>query len=319
MAAYRHLNTGAFADLIEDKGTTMQMKVAETGELKEIGAATFKRWWKLVPAETEETPDAVSETLKVSDSPAESTEAQNETEPVEPDKTPAEKPDANMETVEPQNEPEEIKPNTGAPLALSDVVKKLEELFNLLNGLYFENKLPRSVITVQSTPKAYGHCSTKKIWRSGVEGEGDAYYEINIGAEYLNRASENTAATMLHEMVHLYCRENELKETCQGVRYHNNLFKDEAESRDLEIEYSRAAGYSTTKPTEDLIEKLRAAGYVLEIPFARYTPEKEKKSSDRAKAHRYFCAVCGQEVRSTADLKLICGICEIPMEVERAG
>ena len=96
-------------------------------------------------------------------------------------------------------------------MKMSDVVTKLEGLFDILNRVYFENALPKPVITVQSTPKAYGHCSTKKIWSNDIAGQ----YEINIGAEYLNRPSANTAATMCHEMVHLYCLVNDIADTCQ--------------------------------------------------------------------------------------------------------
>ena len=88
------------------------------------------------------------------------------------------------ETAEPETHDE--------PMKMSDVVTKLESLFDILNRVYFDNALPKPVITVQSTPKAYGHCSTKKIWKS----ENDGQYEINIGAEFLNRPSANTAATM---------------------------------------------------------------------------------------------------------------------------
>ena len=48
--------------------------------------------------------------------------------------------------------------NTDEPMKMSDVVTKLEGLFDILNRVYFENALPKPVITVQSTPKAYGHC-----------------------------------------------------------------------------------------------------------------------------------------------------------------
>ncbi len=270
MTMYKHLKTGAVAELIEKGESVVNLKDVETGEVKEVGLSTFKRWWKAVPAEAE----------TVSENPVENTE----------------KPETEV-----------------APLALSDIVKKLESLFDLLNTLYFEGKLPRPVITVQSTPKYYGHCTTKKIWREGDE-EDNGQYEINIGAEYLNRPSENTAATMLHEMIHLYCRENDIAETSQRGRYHNKLFKQEAESRDLAIDYDRAIGYSITAPTEAFTSKLRDAGFTLEVPFARHTLTKGKKKADREKAHKYFCAGCGQEVRTTQELSLICGICEIPME-----
>jgi len=288
MNMYKHLNTGATAELIENTGLIVKMRVTETDEIKEMRVATFKRWWKPV---TERSSDSQNEPHH--------TGLENTGKP-----TPIENDSPELATSV-QNE---------KPLALSDIVKKLEDLFDTLNEIYFDGKLCRPIITVQSTPKYYGHCSTKKVWKSGTEGESEAYYEINIGAEHLNRPSENTAATMLHEMIHLFCRENDLDETCQNGRYHNKLFKQEAEKRDLKIDYNQTIGYSITAPTESFIEKLRAAGYVLEVPFARHTIEKSAPKSRRTKASKYVCPICGQTVRSTGDLNLICGVCDMAME-----
>lgn len=195
------------------------------------------------------------------------------------------------------------------PMKMSETITALEVLFDKLNDIYFEGKLPKPVITVQSSPKAYGHCTTKQIWKS----EDSAMYEINLGAEFINRPMANTAATLCHEMVHLYCLVNEIQDTCQKGRYHNKTFKAEAESRDLSIEYDRAIGYSITSPTEAFIEKLNNSGFDMSIRFARVTPQK-KASSEREKPHKYICPICGQEVKSTADLKIKCAICDIDME-----
>jgi hypothetical protein len=290
---YRHLDTGVTAELIETKELAVKMKVVETGEIKEVWSSTFKRWWKAVEAET---------------GPAEAQDAPEESRdvPGEPETPKAE-----------ESKPEEKEAPAGdeeTPLALSEIVSKLENLFDLLNKLNFGGKLPRPIITVQSSPRFFGHCSTKKIWKAGSEGEGEGRYEINIGAEFLNRPSEYTAATMLHEMVHLYCCENGLEETCQNGRYHNRLFKQECEAHGLTIEYNRTIGYSISLPSEPFVESLRANGFAFKVPFARRTLEREKKKAEREKSHKYFCPACGQEVRTVQELSLICGICEIPME-----
>lgn len=194
------------------------------------------------------------------------------------------------------------------PMKMSETIAALEDIFDKLNAIYFEGKLPKPVITVQTTPKAYGHCSTKKIWKAETEG----MYEINLGAEFINRPKEQTCATLLHEMVHLYCNENEIAETCQKGRYHNKTFKAECEARDLEVEYDRANGYAHTVPTEAFKAKLTEAGVDLTVRFARIMP-KAKAKAERAKAHAYVCPICGQTVRTTGDLSLICGVCEVPM------
>ncbi len=294
---YRHLNTGAVAELIEKTENGAKLRLVETGEIKSVGLATFKRWWKVVKDETAETESAPEEPQAAQDTPEEP----------KADDMPAELPKASED---------EQEPDKGTPLALSEIVNKLENLFDTLNRLYFDNKLPRPIITVQSTPKAYGHCSTKKIWKKGEDGKDEGQYEINIGAEFLNRPSEYTAATMLHEMVHLFCRENDLEETCQNGRYHNKLFKQECEARGLVIEYDRANGYSTTLPGESFIEKLRSNGFTLEVPFARHTLTKEKKKAERTKAHKYICPICGQTVSTTQELSLICGKCNVAMKRE---
>ena len=213
-----------------------------------MSLATLKRWWKLVEDEGIEVvkvdfvvegsvPETVIDVVIEGENP-EAASDESDTAHVEPEALEAE--ETAPEETEAATAAPEVQNDAPKPMALSDIVKKLENLYDMLNGLYFENQLPKPIITVQSTPHAYGHCSIRKIWSSGHEGEGDARYEINIGAEYLNRPSENTAATMLHEMVHLYCRENDIRETSQGVRYHNKFFKVEMEARDLEVGYDRA-------------------------------------------------------------------------------
>lgn len=239
-----------------------------------MAAATYDRWWGLYEESAAKEPAA-----------AEKSETQEEP-------AAADEPKADAE-----------------PMKMSDVITKLESLFDPLNRVYFENALPKPVITVQSTPKAYGHCTTKKVWKAGEE---EGQYEINIGAEFLNRPSANTAATMCHEMVHLYCLVNDIADTCQKGRYHNKTFKAEAEARDLEIGYDRTVGFSHTSPTDAFKKTLEENGFVLEVPFAR-VPPKEKAKAEREKPHRYVCPICGQEVKTTADLSLICGVCEVPM------
>ena len=68
----------------------------------------------------------------------------------------------------------------------------LNKVFDLLNHEFFEGELPRPTITIQSTPKAYGHFSLREdTWVSKLGGT----HEINIGAGTLSRPIEEVAAT----------------------------------------------------------------------------------------------------------------------------
>ena len=89
----------------------------------------------------------------------------------------------------------------------------LNKVFDLLNTEFFENALSRPTITIQSTPRAYGHFSLREdTWVSKLGGT----HEINIGAGTLARPIEDVAATLLHEMVHYYNYENGIQDCSSG-------------------------------------------------------------------------------------------------------
>ena len=297
MAIYRHQNTGLKGEILDTKDNTVVLRLTDTGETKEVNTATFKRWWKQVDepvvAVNPVNDDAV-EAVIVNELVLEKTEREVAVLKL-----------AKTEIPSPAEE---------KATPLSDVIAKLEDLYQILNRQYFDNTLPMAMITVQTSPKAFGSCSTKKIWKTGLGAADSGLYEINIGAEFINAPSELVAGTMLHEMVHLYCIENHIEETCQGGRYHNKLFKEECEKRDLQVDYNRTTGHSATRPTEAFTGVLKANNYKLESKFARHTnPEAKEKKASRNKSHKYECLICKQSFRTTQELSLTCAICEEPM------
>lgn len=64
----------------------------------------------------------------------------------------------------------------------------LNKVFDLLNYRFLEGVLSRPTITIQSTPKAYGHFTlSEDTWVSKFGGT----HEINIGAGTLSRPVES--------------------------------------------------------------------------------------------------------------------------------
>ena len=198
---------------------------------------------------------------------------------------------------------------------LSTDTKRLEDAYGVFNREYFNGELPMVMITIQSSLKAYGHCTTKKIWASGS----DRYYELNLSAEYLSRPIENVMATLVHEMVHIYCMETGIKDTSNNGRYHNKRFKTEAEMRGLKIAYAPTIGWSMTEPTEVFIRNLKAWGLYdacenyrlgeLQTDSSNGTDKPRKKTSTR----KYYCPVCGNSVRATKDVNILCMDCNVQM------
>ena len=119
-------------------------------------------------------------------------------------------------------------------MKVSEITEFLENAYDILNDKYFESSLSKVVITVQSSPKAYGHYTTYEAWTDSNSG----FKEINISAENLDRPIENIIATLIHEMVHHFCSIKGIQDCSRGGTYHNKRFREQAEKRGLKIDYN---------------------------------------------------------------------------------
>ena len=197
----------------------------------------------------------------------------------------------------------------------------LDKVFNLLNKEYFGSELPKVVITIQSTPKAYGHFTTYDAWHNNLDDSG--FKEINIGAGTLDRPIENVVATLLHEMCHEYCFIHGIKDTSRNGTYHNSRFKNEATKRGLCIGYDSRIGWSITSPSEQLLdfcignslEDIQIARDDLSgffsggISGGKSTVRGITRTGRTSNYRRYVCPTCGNIARTTKDMHLICGGC----------
>lgn len=199
----------------------------------------------------------------------------------------------------------------------------LVKIFRAVNSEYFDNELDTPTITIQSTVGAYGHVTTSKVWTNGD----NASYELNVGAEWLNRPIENVVATLIHECVHLYCLQNNIKDTSNRGVYHNKRFKEIAETKGhLTIERHERYGWTITSPTEDTLNFCISYGFD-DIKIGRNsftglapitggkngngntttgtTPKVRKPSSTR----KYICPCCGNSFRATKNINVLCMDC----------
>ena len=194
----------------------------------------------------------------------------------------------------------------------------LEKIFRVLNAHYFSGELEEPIITIQSTPRAYGHVTVAKAWHKQ---NGEQRHELNIGAGTLDRPIESVVSTLLHEMVHLYNLQNGIQDCSRGGTYHNKKFRNAAVARDLDISYDSRIGWSITQPTETLIDFIITEGWS-DICMGRDEgfssrgiggkaggqagrPAIPKPSSTR----KYICPCCGNSVRATKSVNIICGDC----------
>ena len=199
----------------------------------------------------------------------------------------------------------------------------LNKVFDLLNARFFENALSRPTITIQSTPRAYGHFSLREdTWVSKLGGT----HEINIGAGTLARPIEEVAATLLHEMVHYYNYENGVQDCSRGNTYHNRKFKSAAEAHGLVVSHSEKYGWSHTEPSETLIDFIIETGLTdilinrNEFSGSRITGTNTKNGTPgtatparTSSTRKYVCPCCGNSVRATKIVNIACLDCNQKM------
>ena len=195
-------------------------------------------------------------------------------------------------------------------MKISEATAFLEQAYIVLNNQYFGGQLPPVVITVQSSPKAYGHYTTWDAWHTDTDG----YREINLGAETLNQPIENLIAVMVHEMTHHYCAVNGIKDTSRGGTYHNKKFKEVAEGTGaVTIGYDPRIGHSPTTPTPALIAFIEEQGWK-GVDLSRNTPEKATRGRNNG-VRKYVCPECGCSVRATKVVHIACMSHDSPIEM----
>lgn len=209
----------------------------------------------------------------------------------------------------------------------SRVTGYLEKMYRQLNIDKFDGKLEEPIITVMDTPKAYGHVTCSRVWKTkDIE-----RYELNISARSLSRPIESVVSTLLHEMVHIYCLMNNIQDTSRGTTYHNKRFKENAERVGLVIEYDPKIGWSITAPSEDLITYIveqgwsdilmNRGGYVhSDGGNGNKTGTSDTDTEDRPKkpssTRKYICPNCSTSVRATKTVAIKCIPCDAQMIVE---
>lgn len=203
-------------------------------------------------------------------------------------------------------------------ISITDAIKKLEVIFDKANEKFYDNKLIRPIITIQTGKRSVlGWCSVGKRW---VDSD-NSYYEINIVAENLARSLDDIVETMLHEMVHLYNSQHGVSD-CTRTQYHNKKFKEVAEAHGLIAEKAGYRGYTLTKLNDDgvkFVNELTANG-IGDFELNRGVPsESEPKigiGKTPIKMYTYECE-CGIKIRNKSGLlNIVCGDCGCKFELQ---
>ena len=198
---------------------------------------------------------------------------------------------------------------------ISDVIIELYKVFEILNREYFDNSLDEPIITVQEEkPNILGYFITEPLWYN--RGTNEKYYEINLNPIGFNKDSDEIIGVLLHEMCHYYNRINNINDG-KGNR-HNKKFKESAERVGLVVDEDNFAITTTSDELKHFIHSNIEPFVDVNVFDLYLTIElKEKERKPRKKTQfKYICPKCGMVAKAKAELNIVCGACQIELEME---
>ena len=219
-------------------------------------------------------------------------------------------------------------------------VAYLGKLYDFVNAKLFGGELVKPVITIQTDErnKTNGWWSVKKVWKwidkepancaecdtpNDCENYTECYkpvereeHELNMTAQQLHRPINEIAATLIHEMCHQYASVHDMKDTSRSGNYHNKLYKKIAETHGLTVECVPQIGWSHTTLTNETAAMI--ADYVKDNPATVIyrLPVMKGQTVKTTSTRKYKCPCCGQSVRATKAVNIICADCNEPMSEE---
>lgn len=155
-------------------------------------------------------------------------------------------------------------------------------------------KTDKLYVNVQTSKGAFGHYS-KNRWLMGEQKE--KVDELALNPEYFQNPLE-IIDTILHELVHVYCEQNNIKDTSRNGYYHNKKFKDIAEGYGLLCEATDAGWNTTSKGNEEKLEEINSElPYRITSDMIRRSTEKPKRTRTSTPKHAYTCPICGTTIK----------------------
>ncbi|AUB31653.1 SprT-like domain-containing protein [Spiroplasma floricola] len=194
---------------------------------------------------------------------------------------------------------------------IDDLILELHSIHKQLNTFLFSSTLSEVKISIETSKRrnrlTLGHFDTSKDWS-------DKLNQITIWTLALNGDYLNIIAVLVHEMVHQYNYEHDIKDVENNQR-HNKQFKKVAESiAKLNIIKTKSRlGFAFTTPSTELVEFIEKKldfnkdifRKMIHKDAIEYRPRGYNKSS------RYICNICNTVINNSREkpLKIMCMDC----------
>lgn len=199
----------------------------------------------------------------------------------------------------------------------------LSAAYAFFNARLFDGRLPACLITMQRKAKAYGYFAGTRF---GHREDASTTDEIALNpTHFKDRTPEQTLSTLVHEMTHL---EQHHFGKVSRAGYHNKEWA--ALMRRVGLIPSDT-GQPGGKETGQRVSHYIETGGAFAVACAALTAEQgaivayvelwsegdgAKRKAKAASKTKYTCPSCGVNAWAKPGVRLTCGECEEPMEVE---
>lgn len=194
----------------------------------------------------------------------------------------------------------------------NQIYSDLQTAFDIFNKELFANELPEVLFTLTRKKNTLGY-----FWADRFALGEQSRHEIALNPRYfIERSPEDTALTLLHEMVHLW---QQIFGSPSRSGYHNREWAEKMKEVGLQPQACDGSGKETgQKITHKPIENGRALAVFKQIMDAGYKREIiEKpfiKNTRKATRYKYECPQCQQKAYGGAKSYLFCGRCQCELD-----
>lgn len=206
-------------------------------------------------------------------------------------------------------------------LSISPIVTALEAGFDWMNDRFYDGELERPVIVLAEGEKAraMGWFTYYRPWH--LKDSDVTACELMVASDYLDRGFEHVVETLAHEMVHCYNFAHEIKDCARSGSRHNKLFKQTAEEHGMhwkkpETDEEKAdykkVGFARVALNDDVKDEVYEALGQLKEALVLYRDKRGNGKNVKKKSGviKYMCPCCGNSVRATKEVNILCSDCD---------
>ncbi|QHX36692.1 SprT-like domain-containing protein [Spiroplasma sp. BIUS-1] len=195
---------------------------------------------------------------------------------------------------------------------IDDLILELHSIHSQLNDFLFSNALSDIKISIETSKRksrlTLGHFDTSKDWS-------DNKNQITIWTLALNGDYIRLIGVLVHEMVHQYNYERDVKDVENNQR-HNKKFKEIAESKaKLIVQSASRRGFSNTQPSYELIDFIEKWLDFNKELFKKmiHKDALEYRPIGYNKSNRYICQGCQTVINNSREkpLNIMCMDCKM--------